>query len=118
MKSISKEVYIVDVSNDNVKHMFDDIKLAEKYRDEQLLVGRCTSNIYTEFIPVAIEETELEQENKQLKEQLTEKNKEIGELKDYIYSYNNEINNRPQVCNEYIDATCKDILYKMKELKM
>ena len=42
----------------------------------------------------------------------------IGELKDYIYSYNNETNNRPQVCNEYIDATCKDILYKMKELKL
>ena len=42
----------------------------------------------------------------------------IGELKDYIYSYNNEINYRPQVCNEYIDATCKDILYKMKELKL
>ena len=42
----------------------------------------------------------------------------IAELKDYICSYNNEINNRPQICNEYIDATCKDILEKMKELKL
>ena len=42
----------------------------------------------------------------------------IGELKDYIYSYNNETNNRPQVCNEYIDASCRDILEKMKELKL
>lgn len=42
----------------------------------------------------------------------------IGELKDYIYYYNNETNNREQTCNEYIDATCKDILEKMKELKL
>lgn len=42
----------------------------------------------------------------------------IEELKDYIYSYNNETNNRPQTCNEYIDATCKDILEKIKELKL
>lgn len=60
----------------------------------------------------------LEQRNKQLEEQLVEKNKEIGELKHYVYSYNNEINNRPQICNEYIDAACRDILDKMKELKL
>lgn len=42
----------------------------------------------------------------------------IRELKDYIYSYNDETNNRPQICNEYIDVTCKDILEKIKELKL
>ena len=42
----------------------------------------------------------------------------IRELKDYIYSYNDETNNRPQICNEYIDATCRDILEKIRELKL
>ena len=57
-----------------------------------------------EVVPVTISEGDLLQK--------------IGELKGYIYSYNNEINNRPQICNEYMDATCRDILEKMKELKL
>ena len=62
MKTVYKEVYIVDVSNDNIKHIFDDISLAEKYRNEQISVGRDVSDIHTEFMPFAVEEKDLKKE--------------------------------------------------------
>ena len=81
MKTIYKEVYVVDVLNDKIKHIFDDINIAEKYRNEQISVGRGVSDIYTEFMPFAVEETDLVKENKQLKEKIGEYEKALnGEL--------------------------------------
>lgn len=45
------------------------------------------------------------------------KNKFI-ELRNYIMNYYDDGVDRPQRCNEYIRATCNDILEKMKRLKM
>jgi len=78
MKTIYKEVYVVDVLNDKVKHIFDDIKLAEKYRNEQISIGRSVSDIYTEFMPFAIEEMDLEKENKELKEKISDYEKALN----------------------------------------
>lgn len=45
------------------------------------------------------------------------KNK-IIKLKDYISEYYDDGMTRPESCNEYIKATCKDILEKMRELNL
>lgn len=106
----NKGLYYTSHLNDEEIHT-EDISVANIFNREiadsvKLFLNKTTYRYggKWEVVEITIEEGDLLQK--------------IGELKDYIYSYNNETNNRPQICNEYIDATCKDIIEKIKELKL
>ena len=41
----------------------------------------------------------------------------LNRLEEYIKNYTDD-NGRPEICNEYMEATCRDILEQIKVLRM